>query len=109
MGNYNETHKTQIDEMVLAMPGVTSGKMFGYPGYKIKGKVFAFVGDEGIGIKLPEDRVNELVGSAPHFAPFEPAPGKVWKEWISIDRETSAAYEKDRALIEESIRFVAGD
>lgn len=105
--NYNAQHKEQMDRIVLNMRGITSGKMFGYPGYKVKGKVFAFVGGDGIALKLPRKRVRELISIDPQCHPFEPTPGKIWQEWVSIDREYSEDYLKDEDLIEESMRYVS--
>ncbi|GMQ85857.1 MAG: hypothetical protein BMS9Abin07_1425 [Acidimicrobiia bacterium] len=52
-------------------------------------------------VKLPRDRVTDLVGSGGGVA-FAPA-GKVFKEWVAIP-----AYDPDRwsELITESISFV---
>ncbi|MBN8617811.1 MAG: hypothetical protein J0L63_02835 [Anaerolineae bacterium] len=105
MDDYKLQHKAKMDEMLLVMPGVKAGKAFGYPAYKINGKVFAFVGGRGVAIKLPAQRVNELIDGK-HIKPFEPADGYIWKEWISIQRDDPAEYEQDEALFEESVTYV---
>lgn len=105
---YREDVKAQLDEMVLGMPGVKGGKAFGYPAYKVGGKVFAFVGERGIALKLPEKRVLEMVAQGDGIKHFEVADGIVWKAWVFIERTDAAAYEQDVALIEESVGFVAG-
>ncbi|MBZ0279096.1 MAG: MmcQ/YjbR family DNA-binding protein [Anaerolineae bacterium] len=105
---YQADVKAMMDEMVLGMPGVKGGKAFGYPAYKVAGKVFAFVGGKGISLKLPEARVQELIAGAGDIKPFEVADGIVWKAWVSIEHADAAAYEQDVALIEESVGFVAG-
>lgn len=108
MGEYNKSHKQVMDDLVLNMPAVVVGKAFGYPAYKVKGKVFAFAGGESISIKLPEARVNELINSHPACSPFQPADGITWKAWVSITYTNSSDYRNDIALIEESVAFVAG-
>jgi hypothetical protein len=38
---FNPDHKAALDTFLLHLPGVTSGKMFGYPAYYVHGKLFA--------------------------------------------------------------------
>ena len=103
--NYDEARKAKMDEMLLVMPGVKASKAFGYPAYKINGKVFAFVGSKGIAIKLPAERVNALLDGKT-LKPFEVGNGQVWREWLSIQREASEDYDQDVRLFEESVEFL---
>jgi hypothetical protein len=104
---YDELHKAKMDEMLLVMPGVKASKAFGYPAYKINGKIFAFVGSKGVAIKLPAARVKGLIDGKV-MKPFEVAEGNIWREWLSIQRDTSEDYEQDAALFEESVEFLLG-
>jgi hypothetical protein len=52
---YNQRIKKILDSFLLEFPGVTSGKMFGYPAYYAGKKLFACVYENGVGIKVPED------------------------------------------------------
>lgn len=106
--NFNPQHKTMMDALVTGMPGVKGSKAFGYPAYKVNGKVFAFVGGNGVAIKLPATRVQELIVGGDVMKPFEVADGVVWREWVSIDRPQSDDYVQDIDLFEESVSFVAG-
>lgn len=108
MDTYRTDHKTMLDALLLEIPGVKSGKAFGYPSYTIGGRVFAFVGGAGISLKLSEARVQALIAENPAMKPFEPAEGIIWRQWVSIDREDSSDYRDDIALMEESIAFVGG-
>ena len=103
--HYDEKRKAKMDEMLLVMPGVKASKAFGYPAYKINGKVFAFVGSKGVAIKLPAARVKALLDGQV-MKPFEAGEGNVWREWISIQRETLDDYEQDAGLFEESVEFL---
>lgn len=103
---YKEENKTVVDALVLNIPGVKGGKAFGYPAYKVNGKVFAFVGEVGIALKLPEDRVVELVKDQEEIKPFEVSDGVVWKQWVYIERKNSEDYHQDLNLMEEAIAFV---
>ncbi len=106
MNDYRSDVKDTLDNLLLGMPGVKVGKMFGYPAYKINGKVFAFVGGGGVSIKLPAERVGTLIETEAAMGPFEPASGRVWKEWVSIDHANVADYAQHEALFTESIAFV---
>jgi hypothetical protein len=99
--------KDTFESLVKGMPGVKAGKAFGYPAYKVNGKVFAFVGT-GISIKLPAARVQELIASNPQMKVFEVADRVVWREWVSIQRPKPDDYAQDMDLFEESVLFVAG-
>jgi hypothetical protein len=105
--NYNEAHKTVLDSLLLGMPGVKASKAFGYPAYKVNGKIFAFVTPH-VALKLPAARIQELVATSPVMKPFEVADGVIWREWVSIERDDSEAYAQDITLFEESAQFVAG-
>jgi hypothetical protein len=104
--NHNPAHKTMLDGLLLGMPGVKASKAFGYPAYKVNGRVFAFVGT-WVAIKLPAPRVQELMSAHPDMKPFEVADGVVWREWVSIQRPNSGDYAQDIDLFEESLQFVA--
>jgi hypothetical protein len=57
--------------------------------------------DSGLVVKLPKDRVDELV-EAGIGRPFAPA-GRVFKEWISVPTPDRALW---RSLLLEGIAFV---
>ena len=59
---YNPVHKAILDDLFLAIPGVEPGKMFGYPAYYVKGKLFACVYENGVGIRGPAAMAAELAG-----------------------------------------------
>ena len=103
---FRNDHKAALDKILLGIPGVKGSKSFGYPAYKFGKKVFCFVGSKGISIKLPEARVKELVSAHPEMKVFTPAEGMVWNGWVSIARDNSEDYNRDRALFDESIAFV---
>ena len=50
---FNPKHKEVLDSVLLQMPGVVAGTMFGYPAYYINKKLFACLYEEGVGIKVP--------------------------------------------------------
>jgi len=50
----------------------------------VKGKIFAMMVKGRFVAKLPRDRVEDIV-SGGFGVPFEPSPGRVMKEWVSVD------------------------
>jgi TfoX/Sxy family transcriptional regulator of competence genes len=102
---YNETHKTLLDVMLLGLPGVRAGKMFGYPAYYVDDKLFACVYGSGVGVKVPEDVAAKLL-ERPHVAPFQPLGKPKMKEWIQINRQRSEDYRNDLEIFQLSLEFV---
>jgi hypothetical protein len=107
--HYRPDVKEVLDGMVLGMPGVSAGHAFGHPAYKVNGRIFAFVGVDGISIKLPARRVAELIASHPTTMQiFKPDGQRSWKEWLSIELPDAHAYNDYAHLLEESVSFVLG-
>jgi hypothetical protein len=61
---YNPKHKEILDTFLLEKEYVKSEKMYGHPAYYIGGKLFASLYMDGVCIKLPEQRVKELLTNA---------------------------------------------
>ena len=108
MADYREDHKAALDRILGVIPGVKISKAFGYPAYKIGGRIFCWVGQNGITIKLPRPRVDELIAEGGIHHPFGPTKETIWREWLAIERENSNDYEQDLPLFEESLSFVSG-
>jgi hypothetical protein len=104
--SYREDVKAMVDSLVLGMPGVKGGKAFGFPAYKINGKVFAFVVTHGVTIKLPEAQVQALSEARAECSIFGPDEGIVWKSWLLIDHADAASFANDIDLFEQSVQFV---
>lgn len=105
---YDPEVKAALDKILLHIPGVQSSKAFGYPAYKINGKVFAFAGSKGASVKLPKTRVRELLDAGGAARPFEAAEGVVWKEWVLLELPTVEMYRNYSGLFDEAIQYVAG-
>jgi TfoX/Sxy family transcriptional regulator of competence genes len=87
-------------------PSVTppsAGKGFGASGLKVDGKIFAMLSRGELVVKLPRQRVDELVDSGTG-RPFDPGHGRVMKEWVRIAPRHSRSWAK---LAEEALQFVA--
>ena len=103
---FNPAHKEVLDDVLLQIPGVVGGMMFGYPAYYINRKLFACIYEEGVGIKVPEKVAESLVGRK-GIVRFQPKGRKPMKEWIQINRERSEDYRGDQDILKISIDYVS--
>ena len=101
---FNPKHKVVLDSFMLDNLAVSPGKMFGHPAYYVRGKVFASLYMDGVVLKLPESRVEELLGEK-GFVPFT-SMGRKMREWIMIVHEDSSDYLADKEVFEESFEYV---
>jgi hypothetical protein len=62
---------------------VTRGTMFGSPGLRTGKKYFAIWWHEKLVVKLPADRLQELVASGSGEV-FEPMPGRAMNGWVLL-------------------------
>ena len=99
-------HKVILDSLLLNMPGVEEGKMFGYAAYYVNGKLFACIYGEGVGVKVPEAVASKLLLKK-HIVPFQPLGKPKMPEWIQINRAKSADYRKDINIFRSSVEFVS--
>jgi hypothetical protein len=102
MNAFNSNCKAVLDRLLLRMPGVTAGKAFGYPAYKINGKPFALIESSGIALRLPANRIRELIVANGVMRWFEPVKGMIWEEWLAIQRLNASDYWLDLGLFEEA-------
>lgn len=105
--SYRADVKTVLDDLLLPIPGVTVSKAFGFPAYKINGKIFAFVGGEGVSLKVRQNRVAPLIASDDCIRKFEIENGNVWKSWIFIICDDPEEYARFIEVFEESIGYVS--
>jgi hypothetical protein len=102
--NYNLEQKEMLDRLLLDHAEVSAGVVFGLPCYKVNGVVFATLYGEGVGIKLPEARVRELLAQ-PGCVPFRPFGRNRGKEFVHITHENPQDYQQDKPLFEEAMRY----
>lgn len=100
------SRKDQIDAVLLKLAGVSARKINGLDAYFVSDKMFACISAGGVGLRLPVASAVELQFSRANVVPFRPSGMPSTREWIQIDREDAAEYEKDLALFQESVDFV---
>jgi hypothetical protein len=101
------TRKSQIDAVLLKLPGVKGKKLNGLDAYFVNDKMFACISGNGVGLRLPVATATELQFSRENVVPFQPGVASS-REWIQIDRADAAEYEKDLELFQASLDFVKG-
>lgn len=97
--------KEALDSILLEIPGVCAGKMFGLPGYYIEGKLFACVYREGVGIKVPANLAASLL-ERENVIPFQPFEKSKMLEWVQINHDQPGDYLADEEVFLASIEFV---
>jgi hypothetical protein len=98
-----EERFAQLAATLLAQPDVEQGTGFGSaPGLRINGKIFAMLVKGELVVKLPKDRVDELVSSGAGVQ-FDPGHGRLMKEWASVPPDSGEDWER---LAGEALQFV---
>lgn len=80
--------------------------MSGLPAYFVNKKMFACIHGSGVAIRLPASIATELQFSKGNVVPFQPNGRPSSSEWIQINHDDSADYQKDLELFHSSIEFV---
>ncbi len=102
----NISRKSQIDEILLKLPGVVGKKINNLDAYFVSDKMFACISGSGVGLRLPAATATELQFSRDNVMPFQPGGLASTREWIQIDRANAADYAKDLELFQASLDFV---
>ncbi len=85
-------------------PEVARAKGFGSKGLKVARKMFAFESKSRLVVKLPRERVDELVSSGKGER-FDPGHGRLMKEWLAIGLRGKALW---LPVAREALEFAAG-
>jgi TfoX/Sxy family transcriptional regulator of competence genes len=98
-----ETLFDELSRTFLGSPNVTTARMFGSSALKVKNKVFACFYKGKLVLKLPRERVDDLVasGGAVHF---DSGTGRPAKEWVAIDSSRGGEW---LGLAKDAKNFVA--
>ena len=81
---------------------VVPGKMFGYPAYYGNKKLFPCVYEQGVGVKVPFEAADELIGKE-GVIPFFPMGRKRPRGLIQVNHEQPEDYLKDQDIFKMSI------
>ena len=102
------TRKAQIDAILLKLPGVVSKKLNKLDAYFVSDRMFACISEQGVALRLPSATVTDLQFSRSDVGPFSAGGlgAAATREWLQINRENAADYEKDLELFRASLEFV---
>ena len=101
-----ESHTELFDAVVQAVehePSTGKGRGFGSSGLKVGGKIFAMLVEGKLVVKLPHDRVQELIAHGDGM-PFALGHGRLMREWVAIPASDPDQWIR---LAEEARGFVA--
>jgi TfoX/Sxy family transcriptional regulator of competence genes len=101
--NVQELFDQVAERLVAERAEVEKARMFASDGLKTRGKFFAMVSKGDLVVKLPAERVDELVESGAGQR-FDPGHGRLMKEWAALQPVDEKACE---AYVEEARNFVA--
>ncbi|MGH7292160.1 MAG: hypothetical protein ACREJT_13165 [Myxococcota bacterium] len=100
------SRKTVLDALLLKLPGVSTKKINNLDAYFIRDRMFACITGKGVGLRLSVAMATELQFSRADVVPFQPAGTPVSREWVQIECDELAGYEKDLALFQAALEFV---
>ena len=81
-------------ELLARHPADQAGRMLQSPGLRTSGKFYGFAPGDDLVVKLPADRVAELVDAGDGL-PCSPRPGAPMREWVRIpapDESTAVSF-----------------
>jgi hypothetical protein len=94
----------RIEQAELEHEGVSPGTGFGgSEGLRIRGKICAIKKNGELILKLPTERVEQLIDTGTGQA-WGPGPGRIMREWVAVAGTRRADW---AALISEARTFVS--
>ncbi|HXV97716.1 MAG TPA: hypothetical protein VEC93_04770 [Anaerolineae bacterium] len=96
---------TVLSSMLEDLPQVSVENKVNHASFLVGKKVFAYTQEDGVVIKLPQEKIKELVGKK-NAAPLVMGQ-RVMKEWVVIKHKDPEAYKEDIELFKEAIAFVS--
>jgi len=100
---------TRIVDALGDLPGVTkpdapggSARRFGASALRVHGRIFAMVSGGRLVLKLPRERVAELIESGAGGT-YDAGKGRPLKEWVSVEPEHQDRWQE---LATEALEFV---
>jgi TfoX/Sxy family transcriptional regulator of competence genes len=91
-------------DSAVTPPAVEKGGRFGASGLKVEGRIFAMLSKGELVVKLPRERVDQLIASGTGSR-FDPGHGRLMKEWVTIAPRHGPSWAE---LAEEARQFVGG-
>ena len=106
MATPNDQIKSVMDDLLLAISGVSTRKSFGSHAYYVEGKMFACVVGDTVIVKLPPTSLAHVMQRA-DTTPFKPGENRTMNGWAQIRRGDADSYRDDQPLFVEAYDYVA--
>ena len=106
MPTFNPAHKTELDALLLRVPHVRAGKMFGYPACYADRKLCICLYEQSVAVKLPKASADKLLNTDRNAVPFQPMGRTKMREWVQLNVSPPEDYRGYQRVFEESIRYV---
>jgi TfoX/Sxy family transcriptional regulator of competence genes len=97
---FSPEHEAAMHDLMQDVDGAVPGKMFGMPCYKVNGKMAVGVFENGIVLKVGEKQAQAMTKSGA-AQPFEPMPGRPWKEWVLLTGD----FDKHKKLFKDAVEL----
>jgi len=101
--NANSRAQDEIVARMMGWANVEPRRMFGCDAYLVGGRLFAFFQDEGVVVKVPSPRREELLADA-RVAPFTIRQGARFGDWLHLRLSGPADAAFALPAVEESYR-----
>jgi len=96
----------QFSEIIHHVPGAQVKKMFGYPAAFVNGHMFAGLFEERVFLRLGEhDRASFSLQEGAR--PFEPIPGRVMREYVTVPEWLMASADELRAWVTKASAYAS--
>ncbi|HVA52489.1 MAG TPA: hypothetical protein VNF05_03135 [Acidimicrobiales bacterium] len=105
MASVKELFDVVTEHLVATDERVEAGKILHSEGLKSGGKFFAFTRHGELVVKLPRERVTQLIAEGTG-SPFDAGKGRPMREWVVL-RPTDLA--SCTGHVAEALEFVAGE
>ena len=96
---------TVLSSMLGKLPGIIIGKKFNSANFTVRKKVFAFIKDGGVVLKLPPETVKVLLKA--RTASLLVMGKRTMKEWVVIRYKNAADAKKHLGLFKEAMDYVS--
>lgn len=81
--------------------------MFGYPVYFINNNMFIGTHEDNLFLRLPEAERERVLSAYDETSPFEPRPGRIMKEYITIPDNIYGDHALFSDLLAKSVAYVS--
>jgi hypothetical protein len=83
MPSYKPEHEAAMNKIMASQKDAEAGKMFGYPGYKVNGKMTIRLHEDGVLVKVGRPAAEKLIADG-KGKQFEPLKDRPWRDWVLL-------------------------